>query len=95
MCQRLSVVLPKGMETQLKDLDISVLRNFMDDTWSNGSTRQRNIRVYQAVINNWNNLNPDQTVTNHFKAIAKANEPFAEQDSKERRSFTPEEHEIF
>ena len=95
LCQRLSVVLPKGMETQLKDLDISVLRNFMDDTWSNGSTRQRNIRVYQAVINNWNNLNPDQTVTNHFKAIAKANEPFAEQDSKERRSFTPEEHEIF
>ena len=45
LCQRLSVVLPKGMDTQLKDLDISVLRNFMDDTWSNGSTRQRNIRV--------------------------------------------------
>ena len=95
LCQRLSYALPKGMETQLKDLDFSVLRNFVDDTWQNGSTRQRNIRVYQAVINNWNTSNPDQSVPNHFTSIAKSNQPFVEQDSKERRSFTPEEHETF
>ena len=95
LCQRLSAVLPKGMETKLSDLDFDVLKPFMFDTWPNASTRQRNLRIYQAVVNNWNNLNQAQEVINPFTRMVSANHKLIEGDSKVRRSFTPEEHEIF
>ena len=95
LCQRLSLSLPNGMNTRLADLEPTILRQFAHDTWSNASTRARNLRTYQAIINNWNTYNPEETVINHFTVLVAANKNMVEYDSKVRRSFTPEEYNIF
>ena len=95
LCKRLSMVLPLGMKTRLDALDFTILRDFVNDTWSNGSTRAKNLRTYAAVVANWNELHPDQVVTNHFAVLVKKNKDKEERDMKVRRSFTPDEHVVF
>ena len=95
LCQRLSLSLPNGMNTRLADLEPTILSQFSHDTWSNASTRARNLRTYQAILNNWNTYNPEETVINHFTVLVAPNKNMVEYDSKVRRSFTPEEHNIF
>ena len=95
LCQRLSMSLPLGMKTRLDALDFTLLQDFVNDTWSNAATRGRNLRTYAAILNNWNKMYPEQTVTNHFTVIVAENKTKEEQDAKVRRSFTPDEHAVF
>jgi len=95
LCQRLSMVLPLGMKTRLDALDFTLLQDFVNDTWSNGSTRAKNLATYAAVVANWNKLHRDQAVPNHFADLVKENRVKVEIDSKVRRSFTPNEHAVF
>ena len=51
--------------------------------------------IAKAILNNWNKMHPEQTVTNHFTVIVAENKAKEERDAKVRRSFTPDEHAIF
>ncbi|MAI19564.1 MAG: hypothetical protein CNE96_09135 [Rhodobacteraceae bacterium MED-G08] len=95
LCQRLSIALPLGMKTRLDALDFTLLRDFVNDTWSNAATRGKNLRTYAAILNNWNKMYPEQAVINHFSVLVADNNSKEERDTKVRRSFTPDEHAVF
>ena len=82
------------MKTRLDSLDFTLLRDFVNDAWSNAVTRGRNLRSHAAILNNWNRMYPGQAVINHFSVLVSENKANEERDSKVRRSFTPDEHAI-
>ena len=82
------------MKTRLDSLDFTLLRDFVNDAWSNAATRGKNLRTHAAILNNWNRMYPEQAVINHFSILVSENKANEERASKVRRSFTPDEHAI-
>ena len=89
------MALPLDMKTRLDSLDFTLLRDVVNDTWSNGATRGRKLRTYAEILNNWNRMYPEQAIINHFNVLVSENKANEERDSKVRCSFTPDEHAIF
>lgn len=55
-----------GMDTKLRDIKRPNVEDAVVHLWPHPPTRKRNARIFQAVINRWNQRYPDHPVTNPF-----------------------------
>jgi len=55
-----------GMDTKLTDIKRPNVEDAVVHLWPHPPTRKRNARIFQAVINRWNQRYPDYPVTNPF-----------------------------
>lgn len=91
-------LLPLGLATDVitlasSDSDRERLRLGVRRLWANGSTRRRNLVAMKAAIKKWNEFHQEQLPENLFNGYVSKDE--ITEDSKERRSFTPEEYDLF
>lgn len=89
-CEAISRAFVNGMDTQLTDIVRANVEDVLVALWPHAGTRQRNARIFQAVINKWNQRHPDQAVANMFMGLVDGAE--VEQDTQDRRSFSREEY---
>jgi len=89
-CEAISRAFVNGMDTQLTDIVRANVEDVLVALWSHAGTRQRNARIFQAVINKWNQRHPDQAVANMFMGLVDGAE--VEEDTVARRSFSREEY---
>ena len=55
-----------GMDTKLTDIKRPNIEDAIVHLWPHPPTRKRNARIFQAVINRWNERYPNHPVTNPF-----------------------------
>ena len=93
--EKVSLVLPQGMDTPLKELDKQTIRETVRDLWPIAGTRQKNISFFKAAFKIYSDeTDEDVTGLNRiFSNIVTDDE--ARRDKRPRRSFTPEEQGIF
>lgn len=77
-----------GLDIKLSELERQSIRRWLNDTYTNVSTRNRYVNVFSAVINNWNKENK-VSLYNPFAGLA--NKKLELETSVRRRSFKPEE----
>ena len=89
-CEAISRAFVNGMDTQLTDIVRANVEDVLVALWPHAGTRQRNARIFQAVMNKWNQRHPDQAVANMFMGLVDGAE--VEEHTKVRRSFSREEY---
>ncbi|MFZ9198879.1 MAG: hypothetical protein ACO22Z_05995, partial [Paracoccaceae bacterium] len=87
--------LERGLETPLSELDRDEIKRIAEHTWPNANTRNTNLSGRMVpVITQWNRLNPRHRLDpNPFSSLVGDRE--LSQDTKKRRSTTPEELSVF
>lgn len=89
-CEAISRAFVNGMDTGLTDIVRANVEDVLIALWPHAGTRQRNARIFQAVINKWNQRHPEQAVANMFMGLVDGAE--VEQDTQDRRSFSRDEY---
>ena len=82
-----------GQNISLDDLDRKNIRNWLQYTYLNQSTRNRYINTLSAVINTWNRENAAKPVKNPFSGLS--NRAKEHEQAKKRLSFKPEQFKIY
>lgn len=90
---KLAEHLPHGLHTHVEELERSEVKRICEKIWPNASTRMRNTGTFSSVINAWNTEQPKKLLSNVFKGLVKQGE--VDGVAKERRSFTPEELNLY
>ena len=91
--EKLGEQLSNGMVTAVDDLERAEVRDAVEHIWPNASTRKKNVSTFAAAVNTWNREYPKRQVPNVFIGLVGSEQVRA--DSKERRSFTPVELQLY
>lgn len=85
--------LPNGMDTEVDSIERGWVEDFLERAWVNASTRKKSQSRLVAAINTFNRENSAAPIKLNLEGLVTKAQ--ADRDSKDRRSFTPEEFRLF
>lgn len=95
---KVAELMPSGLATEVQALSSSEasrdkIRVGLREMWPNPGTRKRNLSPVKAAISKWNELHDDRLSETLFSGVVSRGE--YSDSATERRSFTPEEYQLF